>query len=142
MALDRSDDVRNHYVYRAFDKDGKLLYVGCTVRPETRWAEHRSASPWWTSKARSFRMQGPFCYRVARRIEREAIRTESPMYGWTPKRHGEVRRRHTWAKRRIHELTQSGMEMSSAIRQAYREGERAVPGASHVTNRPDARTLK
>ncbi|NIL77676.1 hypothetical protein RhoFasB10_03827 [Rhodococcus sp. B10] len=141
MGLDRGDDVRNHFVYRAFDKDGRLLYVGCSSRPLTRWNEHRSSSPWWTSKARTFRMQGPYCYRTARGIEREALRSEDPLYGWTPKRHREVRRRDAWANRRIAGLMQGGMDFPVAVKKAYREAHQRFPGARHVTNRPDPRFL-
>jgi len=34
-------------VYRAFTADGKLLYVGMTMRPEDRWEAHARCSQWW-----------------------------------------------------------------------------------------------
>ena len=38
--------VRPHYVYRAYDAAGRLLYVGCTVDVEKRLTAHRSTSQW------------------------------------------------------------------------------------------------
>lgn len=34
-------------LYRFFDADGALLYIGITVNVEQRWAEHERSKPWW-----------------------------------------------------------------------------------------------
>lgn len=36
-----------HFVYRCFDADGRLLYVGLTKNPEQRLAGHRSQTLWF-----------------------------------------------------------------------------------------------
>lgn len=77
---------REHFVYRAFDAAGDLLYVGCTMRPNLRAQEHRGQSKWFHLAA-SFKMSGPYNYETGRRIEREAIQTESPLFNHNePKR--------------------------------------------------------
>ncbi len=35
-----------HFVYRAFDADGRALYVGCTSNLKARMAQHRSRAEW------------------------------------------------------------------------------------------------
>lgn len=81
-AFNRSNmdpDRREHFVYRVFDADDRLLYVGCSMRPSLRYQEHRGQSKWFPLAAH-FKMQGPFNYDTGRRLEREAIRTESPLW--------------------------------------------------------------
>lgn len=34
-------------LYRFFNADGDLLYVGISLNPFTRWKQHRSEKPWW-----------------------------------------------------------------------------------------------
>lgn len=71
--------MRDHFVYRAIDSSGRLLYVGCTGKPWKRWLEHRSGSLWADYVAR-FRVAGPYEKATARRIERAAIHTEDPIF--------------------------------------------------------------
>lgn len=35
-----------HYVYRAFDSVGILLYIGCTINVKSRMSSHRTNSAW------------------------------------------------------------------------------------------------
>lgn len=42
----------NHTLYRFFDEDGKLLYVGRTMDPAKRLAKHRLLKPFWLHTAR------------------------------------------------------------------------------------------
>lgn len=44
--------VPSTYVYRHYDKDDRLLYVGITVNPKRRAQGHKQKSPWWPSIAR------------------------------------------------------------------------------------------
>ncbi|MGN7133416.1 GIY-YIG nuclease family protein [Rhodococcoides corynebacterioides] len=132
----RDPSLREHYVYRVFDAAGDLLYVGCTKRPEARWKEHRSMSPWWTSRAHTFRQNGPFNYETARAIEREALRVERPQFGWTPERHAIVRRRNGWQSKRTRQLIAEGQTFMAAHAQAQREAQKKFPGPQHVTNNP------
>lgn len=46
------DDGRLHQVYLAFDRDGRLLYVGISWSAPHRIAQHRTAAPWWPEVAR------------------------------------------------------------------------------------------
>lgn len=38
-------------VYRLYDRAGALLYVGISVRPDTRFEEHRQTKRWWSQVA-------------------------------------------------------------------------------------------
>lgn len=77
---------REHFVYRAYDSTGHLLYVGCTMDLKRRRGEHRSWSKWWPLAVR-FRLSGPYNYTTGRALEREAIKTEHPLWN-----HNEPRR--------------------------------------------------
>lgn len=68
-----------HQVYRYFDKDGTLIYVGCTLNARRRLAEHRAASPWGGEITRMEVADFP-SKEAGLNAEREAIRTESPKY--------------------------------------------------------------
>lgn len=74
-------DRREHFVYRAFDADGNLLYVGCTMDLERRRRDHAglNGSKWYPLMVRTH-LTGPFNYDTARRLERDAIQTESPLW--------------------------------------------------------------
>lgn len=70
--------LRPHYVYRCFDAEGRLLYVGCTVNPKDRIAQHRDTA-WWGDRIASARMT-VFPHRdYALAKEREAIFAERPV---------------------------------------------------------------
>jgi predicted GIY-YIG superfamily endonuclease len=69
-------------VYRLYDEDGHLLYVGCSRTPKRRIAAHR-VRPWWSAVARTDVQQ--FATRdEARRIETEAIQNENPRHNIEP----------------------------------------------------------
>ena len=77
-----------HFVYRVYDAADVLLYVGCTARPEGRWRNHLSSSPWARFAARiEWQVGGNF--HDARVIEAHAIRDEQPFHN---------RRRYTSAR--------------------------------------------
>jgi predicted GIY-YIG superfamily endonuclease len=73
---------RTHFVYRAFDADGRLLYVGCTKAPQRRHAAHRNSSPWF-QYAEHFTMAGPYAKAEALRREDAAIESENPWFNAT-----------------------------------------------------------
>lgn len=81
----RTPLLREHFVYRAYDHTGGLLYVGCSRSMESRAKEHKTASEWFDLAA-SFKIAGPFNYETARELERIAIATERPLYNVTPER--------------------------------------------------------
>lgn len=105
----RSPEVRNHFAYRYYDNRGLLLYVGCTLRPEQRWREHKNDRREMASRVASCRMQGPFNYDTARALEAEALRTESPVYAMTPHEQAERQRRRGWIRRQMRPLLREGM---------------------------------
>lgn len=41
------------YLYRFYDEDGALLYVGVTSSLGRRWSAHGSTKPWWPDVARA-----------------------------------------------------------------------------------------
>lgn len=42
----------NHFLYRHYDAEGVLLYIGVTMFPKSRLASHKSLSPWGGQIAR------------------------------------------------------------------------------------------
>lgn len=127
MAVDKSNDVRNHFVYRYFDSAGDLLYIGCSHRPEVRWKEHKTSRPGMCAAVTKVTMAGPYSYTKAREIERAAIRAESPICGWTPAKQREKVRRNQWIDNRIGELRNRGFGIAEAIRNAVNHAEDAWP---------------
>lgn len=76
-----------HFVYRAFDSYGHLLYVGCTKNTEARLATHRSQAPWFRF-AETLAVAGPYEGRDAgRAVEMQAILSEGPYFNSSPENH-------------------------------------------------------
>lgn len=118
---------RDHFVYRTFGSEGELLYVGCTKRLDHRWREHKMERRRMVDLTVSCRLQGPFTREVARRLEREAIRSEEPLFGWTPIKGLERRRRNIWLRDRVSELITSGLEAVAAVQRAVAECDDQFP---------------
>lgn len=74
-------DDRPIVVYRLFDAEGDLLYVGCTTDMVRRVVHHRmpSGSPWWPLVA-SYTMTEYPTHEEAFSAETVAIRTEAPRF--------------------------------------------------------------
>lgn len=72
-----ADDV--HVLYRFFNADGDLLYVGMTKNPGQRLAGHSSNQSWWREVA-NVTMEHCDTRAALKRAERDAIRNESPKY--------------------------------------------------------------
>jgi hypothetical protein len=68
-----------HFLYRHFDSEGTLLYVGVTITPHQRSIGHRSTSPWWSDVAHISYEMHPTAW-VAWAHEEHAIKTERPLY--------------------------------------------------------------
>ncbi|NEA22625.1 GIY-YIG nuclease family protein [Actinomadura bangladeshensis] len=66
-------------LYRFFDADGQLLYVGITDRAGTRWERHMSDQPWWPDVQRQMSEWYP-SREQAEAAELTAIREERPLY--------------------------------------------------------------
>lgn len=65
-------------VYRLYDVNDELLYIGSSDNPEKRWAAHRSTKSWWPQVARREVTWHP--WREAWREEASAIWHEEPKY--------------------------------------------------------------
>ena len=65
-------------LYRFFDREDRLLYVGITEEPIKRWNAHASRK-WWPSAAR-YRVEWYATRPKAERAEREAIVAERPQH--------------------------------------------------------------
>jgi predicted GIY-YIG superfamily endonuclease len=66
-------------LYRIFNADGELLYVGATVNPSQRFQVHGGTKPWWEESA-SMTMQHLETWEELVEAEIQAIKTESPKY--------------------------------------------------------------
>jgi predicted GIY-YIG superfamily endonuclease len=65
-------------LYRFFDADGQLLYVGVSAEPFRRWASHTERH-WW-KKAVKFAIVWHPDEAAARAAERSAIQVEAPLH--------------------------------------------------------------
>lgn len=78
----------DHFVYRCYDADGDLLYIGCTSNVSKRMAAHRRgsgavASRWLSVFMARHQVEGPFRGRDAgREAERRAIQDEQPLFNY------------------------------------------------------------
>lgn len=70
---------RPHYVYRCYDADDRLIYVGCTVAPVNRMTTHKVAS-WWFEQTVRIRYVVFPTRQYALRMERQAIANERPRW--------------------------------------------------------------
>jgi predicted GIY-YIG superfamily endonuclease len=68
-----------HVLYRAFNAQGQLLYVGITMNPGNRFAQHSDEKPWWTDVA-DIRVEHFGSRDRVLAAEREAIKTEQPLF--------------------------------------------------------------
>lgn len=75
----REQPVLPAIVYRAFDAEGDLLYVGVTTKGPLRWEQHAATKPWWNSVAR-IDVAHYSTVRDALDAERFAIGSEHPRY--------------------------------------------------------------
>lgn len=70
---------RHTSLYRFFDSNGSLLYVGISFDLPTRWVDHSSSKPWWhcvdTATIEHYPDRG-----TAEAAERHAIKTENPAW--------------------------------------------------------------
>jgi len=69
-------------LYRLYDVDDHLLYVGISQNFAQRWSQHAGLKPWWADVARTTVEHFPD-RSEALAAEREAIRSEQPIYNLT-----------------------------------------------------------
>lgn len=70
---------RHTALYRLLSKSGRLLYVGISGNPDSRWGTHSNNQPWWEEVAdRKIEWFGS--REAAAAAEVEAIKEERPLY--------------------------------------------------------------
>lgn len=74
--------IADSYVYRYYDADGRLLYVGQTAHLTTRDKNHRNTKAWYPQIARR-EVSGPFTKDIALAAEFFALQTEDPIHNRT-----------------------------------------------------------
>jgi hypothetical protein len=71
----------NMDLYRWFDAEGRLLYVGISLHAAARASEHRRSQPWWPLAVRmDIEKLGQITRAEAETVERAAIIAERPIY--------------------------------------------------------------
>jgi len=68
-----------HNLYRCFDANDDLLYVGISWSAPTRFSEHSRQAPWWP-EVTTIRLEAFPDRREAEWAEFEAIKTERPRH--------------------------------------------------------------
>jgi hypothetical protein len=115
--MSRPPEHIDHFVYRAYDGWGDLLYVGCSKNVEKRLTEHSKHG--WRKRMYRCEVDGPYPYSVARSIERELIRTADPRHnGDTPRAIADRRARHNFFESVMHTAIAAGEDLTTAIDQA------------------------
>lgn len=69
----------DHVLYRMFNLEDELLYVGITMRPVARLRDHSKDKDWWSEVA-TIRLTTYANATLLREAEQRAIRNESPRY--------------------------------------------------------------
>lgn len=69
-------------LYRLYDADGQLLYVGVSNDPTARWARHKMFRAWWPRVA-STKVEWLASREAAFTAEEEVIRLEAPTFNGT-----------------------------------------------------------
>lgn len=72
--------MREHFVYKIWDRDERVIYVGHTMRPESRWKAHRVTVPDLYAKAVGCKMYGPHEKPTALRREAHLIHVFQPHF--------------------------------------------------------------
>lgn len=84
LAADAERRRRPHWLYRCYDKDGRLLYIGQTSNPKGRMAVWRSVKTGieygWFREVTSMRWCEYPNWWVVCMAEREAIKAERPAH--------------------------------------------------------------
>lgn len=76
--LPRPEDVPTT-LYRFFDRDGDLLYVGISTDPRKRMNDHRVHKSWWSRSTR-VELEHYGSWDEARAAEKVAIKVENPVH--------------------------------------------------------------
>lgn len=66
------------YLYRLYNADFELLYVGITFNLSSRMSYHRHSQPWWSEVADMW--SKPYPADLCAEFERRVIEYEEPKY--------------------------------------------------------------
>jgi GIY-YIG catalytic domain len=66
-------------LYRLYDAEGELLYVGISQNPDVRWGQHSQNKPWWPA-VEERKIEWHETRAAAAVAEKAAIRTERPYW--------------------------------------------------------------
>lgn len=110
----RTPLLREHFVYRAFDLNGVLLYIGCSVRPALRLKEHRASSR-WGHRAVRITLAGPYNYETARLVEYNAIESERSIYNYSSERRALHRIKSDFVSAKLNELIARDVPWQDAV---------------------------
>ncbi|MFJ6729416.1 GIY-YIG nuclease family protein [Streptomyces sp. NPDC091281] len=69
-------------LYRLYDADDRLLYVGITSNPKTRWGRHARDKHWWPEVARKA-IEWFETRKSAERVEKIEVEEQHPKYNRT-----------------------------------------------------------
>ncbi len=72
---------RPHVLYRMYDRNEDLLYIGMTGALGERLSGHRGSKQWWGEVA-TIRVEHFASRAEVDRTEAVAIQTEAPRHGW------------------------------------------------------------
>lgn len=66
-------------VYRVYDANDRLLYIGCTSGLKQRLEKHKYATPWW-KEVDHLEFDGPLHLWLAAAVEKHQIAALAPVY--------------------------------------------------------------
>lgn len=75
-----------YWLYRMFNENGALLYVGITEVGVARWRQHQREKEWF-NEVRAFTVETFPSRDAVAKAELQAIRTEHPKYNYTGASH-------------------------------------------------------
>jgi excinuclease UvrABC nuclease subunit len=87
MSYHRHADKRT-YVYRLFDNEGRLIYVGCSHDPESRIYMHRHKA-WWAPQIDRIKLKVFPDRQAAIEAEAKAIKEENPRWNINHRSYGQ-----------------------------------------------------
>jgi hypothetical protein len=67
-------------VYRCYDADGRLIYIGCTIDPAGRFHQHEIDTWWWSELLAKVRISLYPTRLAALAAEKQAIKAEDPAF--------------------------------------------------------------
>lgn len=104
MSENSGTELRGHFVYRLFDSDDHLLYVGCTKHIERRLKNHRYDNRHFFHRIARITQQGPFTHEHARHLESRLIDELRPDFNSTPERRLRLQEKRNWTVARTRDL--------------------------------------